>query len=41
MLTPTELEAYKNLVISEKPTLEGEALEKVLRTCSQFFSAEH
>ncbi|KAK9403959.1 Haus3: HAUS augmin-like complex subunit 3 [Crotalus adamanteus] len=37
VLTPTELEAYEKLVISGKPTLEGKALEKVLRTCGQFF----
>lgn len=37
VLTTTELEDYEKLVISGKPILEGEALEEVLRTCSQSF----
>ncbi|KAK9406293.1 HAUS augmin-like complex subunit 3 [Crotalus adamanteus] len=36
-LNPTELETYEKLVISGKPLLEDEALEEVLRTCSQSF----
>ncbi|XP_025023170.1 HAUS augmin-like complex subunit 3 [Python bivittatus] len=35
VLNPTELETYEKLIISGKPILEGEALEEVLRTCSQ------
>ncbi|XP_070789801.1 HAUS augmin-like complex subunit 3 [Pituophis catenifer annectens] len=37
VLTTTELEDYEKLVISGKPILESEALEEVLRTCSQSF----
>ncbi|KAM3845012.1 HAUS augmin-like complex subunit 3 [Vipera latastei] len=37
VLNPTELETYEKLVISGKPILEDEALEEVLRTCSQSF----
>ncbi|XP_070594786.1 HAUS augmin-like complex subunit 3 [Erythrolamprus reginae] len=37
VLTTTELEDYENLVISGKPILEGEALEEMLRTSSQFY----
>ncbi|XP_044307188.1 HAUS augmin-like complex subunit 3 [Varanus komodoensis] len=35
VLSPTELETYEKLIISEKPILEGEALEEVLKTCHQ------
>ncbi|XP_039198541.1 HAUS augmin-like complex subunit 3 [Crotalus tigris] len=37
VLNPTELETFEKLVISGKPILEDEALEEVLRTCSQSF----
>ncbi|KAL8212345.1 UNVERIFIED_CONTAM: hypothetical protein K2H54_043924 [Gekko kuhli] len=35
VLNPAEVEAYEQLLISEKPVLEDEALAQVLKTCHQ------